>query len=93
MGAKGSDIAKSAADIVIMNDDIGKVIDAIHISKKTMKIIYENIFLSLGIKVLVLVLSTLNLLGSYGMLFGVLSDVGLCMLAILNTLRIIYDKK
>ena len=93
MGAKGSDIAKTAADVVIMNDDIGKVIDAIAISKKTMKIIYENIIVAIVIKVGVLVLSTLQLLGSYGMLIGVLSDVGLCLLAILNTLRIIKKTK
>lgn len=93
MGAKGSDIAKTAADVVIMNDDIGKVIDAIAISKKTMRIIYENIIIAILIKVGVLVLSTLQLLGSYGMLIGVLSDVGLCLLAILNTLRIIKKTK
>lgn len=93
MGTKGSDIAKTAADIVIMNDDIGKVIDAIAISKKTMHIIYENICFALLIKVGVLVVSTIGLLGSYGMLIGVLSDVGLCLLAILNTLRIIKKKK
>lgn len=92
MGTKGSDIAKSAADIVIMNDDIGKIIDAIAISKKTMKIIYENIIFALTIKLVVLVLSTIGLFGSYGMLIGVLSDVGLCLLAILNTLRIIKRK-
>lgn len=93
MGTKGSDIAKTAADIVIMNDDIGKVIDAIAISKKTMHIIYENIIFALLIKIGVLVVSTIGLLGSYGMLIGVLSDVGLCLLAILNTLRIIKKKK
>lgn len=93
MGTKGSDIAKTAADIVIMNDDIGKVIDAIAISKKTMRIIYENICFVLLIKVGVLVISTIGLLGTYGMLIGVLSDVGLCLLAILNTLRIIKKKK
>lgn len=93
MGTSGSDIAKTAADVVIMNDDIGKVIDAIAISKKTMKIIYENIIVAILIKVGVLVLSTLQLLGSYGMLIGVLSDVGLCLLAIINTLRIIRKTK
>lgn len=92
MGAKGSDIAKNAADIVIMNDDIGKLIDAISISVKTMRIIYENIILALTVKVLILILSTFNLFGSFGMLIGVLSDVGLCLIAILNTLRIIYHK-
>lgn len=93
MGKKGSDIAKSAADVIIINDDIGKIIDLVHISQKTMHIIYQNIILSLSIKIIILVLSTFNLLGQYAMLFGVLSDVGLCMLAILNSLRIIYDRK
>lgn len=92
MGAKGSDIAKNAADIVIMNDDIGKIIDAINISSKTMRIIYQNIVMALVIKGLVLVLSTLNVFGKYSMLIGVLSDVGLCLIAILNTLRIIYPR-
>lgn len=92
MGTKGSDIAKSTADIVIMNDDIGKLIDAINISTKTMRIIYQNIIMAISIKVLVLILSVCNILGQYGMIIGVFSDVGLCLLAILNTLRIIYPK-
>lgn len=93
IGTSGSDIAKTAADIVIMNDDIGKIKEATTISKKTMHIIYQNIIFTLIIKFMVLICSMFGIFGSYGMLVGVLSDVGVCLLAVVNTLRIIQTPK
>ena len=86
MGGVGSDSAIEASDIVIMNDDLTKIIDAINISKKTTKIIKENLIFAIGIKVLVLVLSAL---GISSMWQAVFADTGLTLLAILNTTRIL----
>lgn len=86
MGGVGSDSAIEASDIVIMNDDLTKIIDAINISKKTTKIIKENLIFAIGIKVLVLVLSAL---GISSMWQAVFADTGLTLLTILNTTRIL----
>lgn len=92
MGAKGSDSAKETADIVIMNDDLMKIKETIRVSKYTKKIIIQNIVMSLGIKVIAMIIGVLGILGSYAMLLGVFADVGVCLLAILNTLRIMKLK-
>ena len=86
MGGVGSDSAIEASDIVIMNDDLTKIIDAINISKKTTKIIKENLIFAISIKVLVLVLSAL---GISSMWQAVFADTGLTLLTILNTTRIL----
>jgi len=84
MGALGSDAAIEAADMVIMNDQPSKIADIIKISKKTMRIVYQNIIFALGIKIGVLILSALGLVGLWAAVFA---DVGVSMLAIINALR------
>lgn len=86
------DAAINAADIVLMNSDISKVNSSINISKFTKKIVIQNIVFALVVKVLALVVAGVNLLGTFGMYLAVLSDVGVCLITILNTLRIIYKK-
>lgn len=86
MGGVGSDVAIEASDIVIMNDDLNKIIDAIDISKKTIKIIKQNLIFAIGIKILVLILSAL---GKSSMYQAVFADTGLTLLTILNTTRIL----
>ena len=84
MGSMGSAAAVEAADIVLMNDKPSDVALAIRIAKKTMRIIYENIWFSIGIKVLVLILAAF---GIANMWLAIFADVGVCMLAILNAMR------
>ena len=86
MGGVGSESAIEASDIVIMTDDISKIIDAINISKKTCGIIKQNLIFSVGVKVLILLLSVL---GISGMWQAVFADVGVTILTIFNTLRIL----
>lgn len=89
MGNLGSDSAIEAADIVIMTDEPSKIITAIKISKKTMKITKENIFFSIFVKVLVLILSALGLSTMWEAVFA---DVGVAIIAILNSLRMLNKK-
>ncbi|MBQ2218751.1 MAG: cadmium-translocating P-type ATPase [Firmicutes bacterium] len=84
MGSMGSAAAVEAADIVLMNDKPSDVALAARIARKTMRIIYENISFSIGIKVLVLILAAL---GYANMWLAIFADVGVCMLAILNAMR------
>ena len=86
MGGVGSDSAIESSDIVIMNDELNKIIDAIQISKKTNKIIKQNLIFAIGIKLLVLVLSAT---GISSMWQAVFADTGLTLLTILNTTRIL----
>ena len=86
MGGVGSDSAIESSDIVIMNDELGKIIEAINISKKTNKIIKQNLVFAIGIKVLVLILSAI---GISSMWQAVFADTGLTLLTILNTTRIL----
>ena len=88
MGLNGSDSAIEASDIVIMNDDISKILNAIKISKKTSRIIKENLIFALGIKISVLILA---ILGLTSMFVAVFADVGVTILCILNTLRILQN--
>lgn len=88
MGLNGSDSAIEASDIVIMNDDISKILNAIKISKKTSRIIKENLIFALGIKISVLILA---ILGLTSMFVAVFADVGVTILCILNTLRILKN--
>lgn len=86
MGSLGTDSAIEASDVVIMNDNLEKIVTAIKISKKTNKIIKENLIFALGVKMLVLVLT---LIGLSTMLEAVFADVGVTVLCILNTLRLL----
>lgn len=86
MGGIGSDAAIEAADVVIMTDEISKIADAIDISKKTMKIVKENIIFAISVKIIVLILSMLGIVTMWSAVF---SDVGVSVLAILNALRIL----
>ena len=88
MGLNGADSAIEASDIVIMNDDISKILNAIKISKKTSRIIKENLIFALGIKISVLILA---ILGLTSMFVAVFADVGVTILCILNTLRILKN--
>ena len=92
MGGIGADSAKEASDIVIMNDDISKIISSIKISKFTHKIVIQNIVIALVVKVLAMIIGGFDLLGSWGMYIAVVSDVGVCLITILNTLRILVKK-
>ena len=86
MGALGSDAAIEAADVVIMDDKPERLIDAIKISRSTMAVVWQNVVLSLGIKVAIMVLGTLGVTGMWLAVFG---DVGVTFFAILNAMRIL----
>ena len=90
MGSMGSDAAIEAADIVLMDDDPAKIALAMDISKRTLRIVYQNIIFALGVKLIVL------LLGAFGianMLIPVSADVGVSVLAILNAMRAMRIKE
>lgn len=89
MGGAGSDAAIEAADIVIMTDEPSKLADAMEISKKTMKIVKENIIFAITVKIVVLLLSALGLATMWAAVFA---DVGVSVIAILNALRILKVK-
>ena len=95
MGGAGSDSAKECADVVIMNDDLNKIVTSIDIAKYTRKIIIENVIFILFIKLLALLVGAIPQLslGKFGMVFAIFADVGVCLLAILNVLRILKFKK
>lgn len=90
MGGLGSDAAIEAADIVLMTDEPSKIMDAIQLSKKTMKIVKENIIFAISVKILVLILSAFGLSTMWEAVFA---DVGVSVIAILNALRVLYVKK
>ena len=89
MGGLGADSAIEAADIVIMTDQPSKIISAMKLSKKTMRIVRENIVFAIGVKVLVLVLTALGLSSMWQAVFA---DVGVSVIAILNALRALRVK-
>ena len=86
MGALGSDAAVETADIVIMTDSLYKVVEAVHIGKKTSKIIWENIFVVLGIKGIFIIF---GILGMATMWEAVFADVGVALVAVFNATRIL----
>lgn len=94
MGAMGSDVAIESADVVLMLDNPTAVVTAKKISRKTMKIVKQNIVFSLAVKFAVLILSATGMLDavSFGMIIAILADVGVCMLAILNAMRAMLVK-
>lgn len=90
MGALGSDAAIEAADVVLMDDDPQKIVKAIRIAKKCMRIVYENIYFAIGIKVICLILGAA---GIANMWVAIFADVGVMVLAVLNAIRTLFVKK
>lgn len=90
MGGLGSDVAIEAADLVIMTDELSKIATSINISKKTMKIVKENIVMALLVKISVLVLSAIGIATMWSAVFA---DVGVTVIAVLNSLRTLRSKK
>ncbi len=90
MGAMGSDAAIEAADVVLMDDDPLKIAKAIKISRKCLRIVYENIWFAIGIKALCLLLGAL---GIANMWLAVFADVGVMILAVLNAIRALFVKR
>ena len=86
MGALGSDAAIESADVVIMTDEPSKIVDAIQLSKKTMRIVKENIIFAIFVKILVLILSAL---GISTMWEAVFADVGVTIISVINALRVL----
>ncbi len=89
MGAMGSDAAIEAADVVLMDDDPKKISKAIRISRKCLRIVYENIWFAIGIKLICLVLGAL---GIANMWMAIFADVGVMVLAVLNAIRVLFVK-
>ena len=90
MGALGSDAAIEAADIVLMDDDPLKISKAIRISRKCLRIVYENIYFALGVKVVCLILGALGIANMWAAIFA---DVGVMIIAVLNAIRALNVKK
>ena len=90
MGALGSDAAIEAADIVLMDDDPLKISKAIKIARKCIRIVYENIYFAIGIKVLCLILGAIGLANMWMAIFA---DVGVMIIAVLNAIRALFVKK
>ena len=90
MGALGSDAAIEAADVVLMDDDPMKIVTAIRIARKCMRIVYENIYFAIGIKLACLALGAL---GVANMWVAIFADVGVMVLAVLNAIRALIVKK
>lgn len=90
MGNMGSDAAIEAADIIIMEDKPSKIVDAIQTSRRTLRIVYENLYGALGIKGMILLLSALGISNMWIAVFG---DVGVTILAVLNSLRLLRKAK
>lgn len=90
MGALGSDAAIEAADIVLMDDDPLKIAKAIKISRKCIRIVYENIYFAIGVKVICLILGALGIANMWAAIFA---DVGVMVIAVLNAIRALNVKK
>lgn len=90
MGALGSDAAIEAADIVLMDDDPIKIVKAIKIARKCIRIVNENIYFAIGIKIFCLVLGAV---GIVNMWLAIFADVGVMVIAVLNAIRVLFTKK
>ena len=89
MGGLGSDAAIEAADVVLMTDEPSKIVKAIQLSKKTMRIVKENIVFAITVKIAVLILSALGIATMWAAVFA---DVGVSVIAIINALRVLRVK-
>lgn len=89
MGGLGSDAAIEAADVVLMDDDLLKIAKSVKISKKCLRIVYENIYFAIGVKVLCLLLTAF---GKANMWVGIFADVGVMVIAVLNAIRALMVK-
>jgi Cd2+/Zn2+-exporting ATPase len=90
MGALGSDAAIEAADIVLMDDDPLKIVKAIKIAKKCIRIVYENIYFAIGVKVICLILGAIGVANMWAAIFA---DVGVMVIAVLNAIRVLMVRK
>ncbi len=90
MGSMGSDAAIEAADIVLMDDDVRKIAGVVKISRKTLRIVKQNVVFALGVKILVLLLGALGIANMWAAVFA---DVGVAVLAILNSMRTLDEKQ
>jgi Cd2+/Zn2+-exporting ATPase len=90
MGALGSDAAIEAADVVLMDDDPLKIAKAIKISRKCIRIVYENIYFAIGVKILCLLLVAVGLANMW---LAIFADVGVMVIAVLNAIRALFVKK
>ena len=90
MGALGSDAAIEAADVVLMDDDPKGIVKAIRIARKCIRIVYENIYFAIGVKILCLILGAL---GIANMWLAIFADVGVMVLCVLNSVRALFVKK
>ena len=89
MGSMGSDAAIEAADIVLMDDDVRKIASIVKISRKTLRIVKQNVVFALSVKAIVLILGALGLASMWAAVFA---DVGVSVLAILNSMRTLQEK-
>ncbi len=85
----GNDEAVEVSDVVLLSENMNNLVKAIKVSKFTKRILIQNIVFSLLVKFIALIVGTIGILGSFGMLLGVFADVGVCLITILNTLRIL----
>lgn len=90
MGSMGSDAAIEAADIVLMDDDVRKIASTVKIARKTLGVVKQNIVFALGVKFIVLILGAL---GVANMWEAVFADVGVSVIAILNSMRVLKNKR
>ena len=90
MGALGSDAAIEASDVVIMDDKPSRLLDAIKISRRTMNAVWQNIYVSIGIKVAIMLLGAVGIGNLWLAVFG---DVGVCLLAVANSAHVLYNKR
>ncbi|MBR4026863.1 MAG: heavy metal translocating P-type ATPase [Lachnospiraceae bacterium] len=90
MGAMGSDAAIEAADVVLMDDDPMKIVKAIKIARKCMRIVYQNVIFALGVKFICLILGAI---GYANMWLAIFADVGVMVIAVLNAIRALFVKK
>ena len=90
MGSMGSDAAIEAADVVLMDDDPIKIAKAIQIAKKCLRIVYENIYFAIGVKLICLLLGAI---GIANMWVAIFADVGVMVIAVLNAVRALFVKK
>ena len=90
MGAMGSDAAIEAADVVLMDDDLLKIAKSVKISRKCLRIVYENIIFAIGVKLVCLLLGALGITNMWAAIFA---DVGVMVIAVLNAIRALFVRE